>query len=168
LAFLGETPAGIEQNTGSPLLDRAQSKAPVYSRNRHYSKKGATPTTAGATPHPTNIPETTGETVSGENLTPDLTTYLEERYGRNFPLFNAPLAKQAIKRRIVGGLLPSDEDFGKVEDVVRGAGVGGKVVVEDDVYLYPCGMSAIWHAFDICRKVRRASGGKEGKSVCYG
>jgi cystathionine gamma-synthase len=44
----------------------------------------------------------------------------------------------------------------RIQDVARGASNanGKKAVTEDDVYLYPCGMSAIWHAHDICRKAR--------------
>ena len=64
--------------------------------------------------------------------------------------------------------MPSDEGFGEIEDVTRGAGFGKKAVTEEDVYLYPGGMSAIWHAHDLCRVARRTTGVKEGKSVCYG
>ena len=42
------------------------------------------------------------------------------------------------------------------------------MVTEDDVYLYPGGMSAIWHAHNLCRLARRAKGEAEGKSICYG
>ncbi|WWD16595.1 hypothetical protein CI109_101023 [Kwoniella shandongensis] len=181
LAFLGETPAGSQAaRPPTPPLDRPPSKAPI-NRNRHYSRRTpsvpATPTTASSsTLGSSSIASLAAsddlpiEPVREESLTPDLTTYLEERYGRNLPLFNAPLAKQALKRRIAGGLLPSDEDFGKIDDVARGAalGSGKKAVTEDDVYLYPTGMSAIWHAHDIARVARRRKGEKEGISVCYG
>lgn len=195
LAFLGETPAGSSPaRPPSPPqgTDRTGLKASSFSRNRHYAKRTtsfpaapSTPSTSASTScNVTTVPASTasvpptGSQISNvknderlatdENLTSELTTYLEERYGRNLPLFNAPLAKQALKRRIAGGLLPSDEDFGKVENVTRGAVNGGKSVTEDDVYLYPGGMSAIWHAHDIARKLRRSKGQKEGKSCCYG
>lgn len=177
LSFLGETPAGVQHRAPSPpTLERPASKAPS-SRNRHYSKKTGsvppTPTTPNESPYSTPQSSTVIEKplvdpITDENLTSDLTTYLEERYGRNLPLFNAPLAKQALKRRIAGGLLPSDEDYGKIEDVARGAGSGKKAVTEENVYLYPCGMSAIWHAHDISRVARKLQGEAEGKSVCYG
>jgi len=178
LAFLGEGPAGARAPT--PPQDRPTFKNAVSSRNRHYARaKPAAPvapaasSTIPAQPIPvapkTVIPETEGEKVVEENLTADLSTYLEERYGRNLPLFNAGLAKQALKRRIAGGFLPSDEDYGKGQDVTRGTVDAGKIAIsEDDVYLYPGGMSAIWHAHDICRKHRQATGEQEGKSVCYG
>lgn len=155
LAFLGESVNGAATApTGKNL----------YSKNRHYARSTQPPTPTFL-PTPSNPnPPTTTETITDDLLTADLTTYLEERYGRNLPLFNAPLAKQALKRRIAGGLLPSDEDYGKIADVTRG---GATAVTEDDVYLFPCGMSAIWHAHDIVRIARRREG-QEGKSVCYG
>ena len=173
LAFLGETPAGSQARAITPPPDRAQAKNLQYSRNRHYSRRTssipASPTTSTSfSAPPTPAQESKRDRVADEVLTPDLTTYLEERYGRNLPSFNAHLAKQALKRRIAGGLLPSDEGFGRVEDVARGAGSGRKAITEDDVYLYPGGMSAIWHAHDICRMARRATGEQEGKSICYG
>jgi len=175
LAFLREGPAGARAPT--PPQDRPVFKNVASSRNRHYARaKPVAPAAAPVTPiqptptaPKTAIPETASETVVEENLTADLSTYLEERYGRNLPLFNAGLAKQALKRRIAGGFLPSDEEYGKGQDVTRGTVDANKTAIsEDDVYLYPGGMSAIWHAHDICRKHRQAAGEQEGKSVCYG
>jgi len=173
LDFMGETPPGVKPQP--TVLEGAPTKNTHYSKNRHYGAKrqqsvSTTPSVSAPATPITPAPESAAKQIDGENLTPDLSTYLEERYGRNLPLFNAPLAKQALKRRIAGGLLPSDEDFGKVEDVPRGAeaGSGKKAVTPEDVYLYPGGMSAIWHAHDLCRKVRRTSGQAEGKSISYG
>jgi cystathionine gamma-synthase len=170
LDFMGETPPGVQPQPA--VQEAAPTKNSHYSKNRHYAKRqqsvSATSASIPATPA-TAIPDPMNKPINEENLTPDLSTYLEERYGRNLPLRNAPLAKEALRRRIAGGLLPSDEDFGKVDDVARGAAAGsGKAVTPEDVYLYPGGMSAIWHAHDICRKVRRASGEQEGKSISYG
>jgi cystathionine gamma-synthase len=172
LLFMGETPAGSSVSASAPPQERQGKNVHYYSKNRHYLRKQPSAPSTPALPQTPQVPQPptrhVDETVADELLTPDLTTYLEERYGRNLPLFNASLAKQALKRRIAGGLLPSDEDYGKIEDVARGAGAGKKAVREEDVYLYPGGMSAIWHAHDICRKARRRTGEAEGKSVCYG
>jgi len=172
LAFLGETPAGA---ASPPKTDDAAghlTQPPSlrgYSRNRHYGR--ATRSTAAAS---TTLPGASGAaaTVNSGSATPvpgvgvpdelasaDLPTYLEERYGRNLPLFNAPLAKQALKRRIAGGVLPSDAESEK--DIARG-------IAEDDVYLFPGGMSAIWHAHNVVRLARTGTGAAEGKSVCFG
>jgi cystathionine gamma-synthase len=181
LAFMGETPAGSTLPPVPTVQERQAKNVQYYSKNRHYARKASAPAPVSAsTPSPTTpslSPATPNahahaqhgdETVADELLTSDLATYLEERYGRNLPLFNAPLAKQALKRRIAGGLLPSDEDYGKIDDVARAGGGGKKAVRAEDVYLYPTGMSAIWHAHDICRRARRKSGEPEGKSICYG
>lgn len=173
LNFMGELPPGAQPSTPSTPLEAAPQKNSHYWKNRHYVKRQASvpPTPSGSVPPtPAQPSADTLAQIDGDDLSTDLTTYLEERYGRNLPLFNAPLAKQALKRRIAGGLLPSDEDFGKVDDVARGVaeGSGKKAVTPDDVYLYPGGMSAIWHAHNIARKVRRSTGEKEGKSISYG
>ncbi|ORX33640.1 putative cystathionine gamma-synthase [Kockovaella imperatae] len=160
LYLLGETPAG--STAASPTLDKDPGIR--SSRNRHYSRY-TTPLPSTSQQNAQQTGSTDDQIVEEENLTAELSTYLEERYGRNLPTFNAPLAKQALKRRIAGGLLPSDEGFGSA-DVTRGK--GNSIVKEEDVYLYPGGMSAIWHAHDISRIARRAKGEKEGKSVCFG
>ena len=177
LSFMGEGPAG---STVSPPPVPENSFKPT-SRNRHYARRtprgtsSALPSVTPSTPATPATPTTASsqtqqdddeeERIESAALTTDLTTYLEERYGRNLPLFNSGLAKQALRRRIAGGLLPSDEDYGKVQ-VSRG--LEGQAVTEEDVYLYPCGMSAIWHAFDIVRKACAARGETETKSVCFG
>lgn len=157
LAFLGEAPAGRSAPAAS------QAGKPVTGRNRHYARDSRY-----STPQTPTSPTTPGEPAEEKTISvpedvaaADLGTYLEERYGRNLPLFNAPLAKQALRRRIAGGLLPNDADF-EQGDIARGS------VTPDDVYLYPGGMSAIWHAHDVARRARRASGAKEGISACFG
>ena len=45
-------------------------------------------------------------------------------------------------------------------------GVGS--LTEDDVYLYPCGMSAIFHAYMAVLRTLEMDGRPAGKSVCFG
>lgn len=147
LAFMGETPGDNPEAAAKP----APPTRGGYSRNRHYSRAPVAESPAPKVELGVSAPE---EVV-------DLAGYLEERYGRNLPLFNAPLAKQALKRRIAGGLLPSDTEFGtQGSDMQR--------VTPDDVYLFPGGMSAIWHAHRVARLARQASPRAEGKSICFG
>jgi cystathionine gamma-synthase len=168
LSFMGEAPAGVAPEPAAPMEAQGKNATINWKNNRHYGRKtNAVPSASTPAAPPTTTSKRTEPQIPNENLTPDLTTYLEERYGRNLPLFNAHLAKHALKRRIAGGLLPSDEGFGAVADIRRGGG-DGKAVAEEDVFLYPTGMSAIWHAHDIVRRARRAEGRPEGKSVCYG
>lgn len=103
-----------------------------------------------------------------------LTRYVEERYGRNLDLSLAPLAKTAMRRRLAGVL--GDHEASEIsqklggkqkeERVVEGRGVEG--LGEKEVWLYPSGMSAIWHAHQLALKTRVREGGVVGKSVCFG
>jgi cystathionine gamma-synthase len=184
----GERPAAPAVNgsaqsiaTATATTASTSNAKSLYSRNRHYSRK---PSTA---PPPGTTTGTTGTTSAApiphndeESLSIDHATYLEERYGRNLPLTSVKLAKSALRRRIAGELVPHEDGSVAVataaqrseqpqphqHDLQRGG--KGKLVTEDDVYLYPTGMSAIWHAHAIAGALRERSGGRPGKSVCFG
>lgn len=94
----------------------------------------------------------------------DSTTFIEERFGRNLEIKFAEQAKAAVKRRIAGSLTADMA----LEDALamKSDGVGGRHLAEfseDDVYLYPCGMNAI---FNTHRLLMAARG--QYKSVMYG
>lgn len=99
----------------------------------------------------------------------DQSAYVEERYGRNLPASSAPLAKRALRRRIAGTLL-SDRDGATdagAPDVGPTAREGTNLS-EDDVFLYPSGMSSIFHAHQVALRWRQGSVEGVGKSVCFG
>lgn len=94
----------------------------------------------------------------------DSTQFVEERFGRNLELQFAETAKSAIKRRIAGSLtadVPLEDALGVAQDEVRKRDVAG--FSEDDIYLYPCGMNAIFHAH-----LGTLSARGEMKSVMFG
>jgi len=99
-------------------------------------------------------------------LCDDQSTYLEERYGRNLPQDSADFAKRALRRRIAGVLLrdeaPDWEVVGSPNSELRPS-TRGPGVTEEDVYLYPTGMAAIWSAHQTLFAVRPAA-----KSVAFG
>ncbi|KAG1171876.1 hypothetical protein G6F70_006472 [Rhizopus microsporus] len=104
-----------------------------------------------------------------EKVSEEQTTYLEERYGRNLPVQFAKNAKVALRRRIAGIL--TDVSVGdrlitsNVEEQRQLKGERGiQGLSEEDVYLYPCGMSAIFHAHQNAMAIGDAS----LKSVCFG
>ena len=101
-----------------------------------------------------------------DTLCDDQSTYLEERYGRNLPQDSADFAKRALRRRIAGVLLrdeaPDWEVVGSPNSELRPS-TRGPGVTEDDVYLYPTGMAAIWNAHQTVFAVRPAA-----KSVAFG
>lgn len=89
--------------------------------------------------------------------------FLEERFGRNLDISLLPQARSAIKRRIAGAL-SADHDiasqpFPAMESNTRGI----RNLREEDVYLYPCGMNAI---FNTHRLLLAARGSR--KSVEFG
>ncbi|GAA5824197.1 hypothetical protein JCM11251_001563 [Rhodosporidiobolus azoricus] len=108
-----------------------------------------------------------------------LARYVEERYGRNLDLSLAPLAKLAMRRRIAGVLREQPGEAIRVEDQPAAGAAGGAEtreestrgvvgLTEDDVWLYPCGMNAIFHAHQVAMEAKKRSGGEVGKSVCFG
>ncbi|GAA5942891.1 hypothetical protein JCM3775_001220 [Rhodotorula graminis] len=102
-----------------------------------------------------------------------LARYVEERYGRNLDLSLAPLAKLAMRRRIAGVLCEQPGEAIPVEDMgaddAREESTRGVVgLTEDDVWLYPCGMNAIFHAHQLAMSATRSDGKEVGKSVCFG
>ncbi|KAG2008623.1 cystathionine gamma-synthase [Coprinopsis cinerea AmutBmut pab1-1] len=148
--------------------------------NKHYSavKKGAQGVSSTSPRSPT-FPPISPTTTNGNGAVPANncgcgdedeamdSVYLEERYGRNLPLSAASFAKRALRRRVAGVLLcdvPDCQGTAGQEDLVVGPSTRGvKDVSENDVYLYPSGMTAIWSAHQVALG---ALG--EAKSVCFG
>ncbi|KZS87275.1 PLP-dependent transferase [Sistotremastrum niveocremeum HHB9708] len=138
-----------------PTITPSPSRAFSKPGNRHYSKK-STPNNPLARLH--------GWSEPSENLDQ---TYLEERYGRNLPAMSADIAKRTLRRRIAGVLVRDPYDSlrpGEGCSEQTGPSVRGiENVSEDDVFLYPSGMSAIWNAHQLALSVMPSA-----KSVCFG
>jgi cystathionine gamma-synthase len=90
--------------------------------------------------------------------------FLEERFGRNLDVSFVEGAKSAIRRRIAGALR-SDHELGGVAPLpdMKTNSRGIVELREDDVYLFPCGMNAIFNAHRALLGVRG-----EMKSVNFG
>ena len=120
---------------------------------RRYQKKDS----ADMSPH-----KTVNSTGALERK--DSVQFVEERFGRNLDLSLAANAKLAIRRRIAGALTANvdlQEALEMSKAPTRNAKVEG--FSEDDVYLYPCGMSSIFNTHRILMACR----GLE-KSISYG
>jgi cystathionine gamma-synthase len=90
--------------------------------------------------------------------------FVEERFGRNLNADLAAKAKLAIRRRIAGCLtddLELETALEKCEDM-SGQRVQG--LTEDDVFLYPTGMSSIFNT----HRILLANREKPRKSICFG
>ncbi|KAI1452974.1 PLP-dependent transferase [Annulohypoxylon moriforme] len=106
------------------------------------------------------------ETTADNGTTDSLETsrFLEERYGRNLDLSLVPNAKSAIRRRIAGVLttdvdLDSTTAFPTMDSNARGI----SNFKEDDIYLVPCGMNAIFTTHQTLLKAREPR-----KSINFG
>ncbi|KAG6856122.1 hypothetical protein H0H87_007277 [Tephrocybe sp. NHM501043] len=131
--------------------------------NKHYSVKSQS--------RPVSPPSVRAPILADEVLEPDHSVYLEERYGRNLPISYAASAKRALRRRIAGVLIQDthnnnqegEPSAGEKNLVVGPSSRGVADVSENDVYLYPTGMAAIWNAHHIASAIRPPA-----KSVCFG
>lgn len=82
-------------------------------------------------------------TLDDEELTIEQSVFVEERFGRNLPFELAKDARIALRRRIAGTLVGDVADE-PADHAVSARQVKG--ITEQDVYLFPCGMSSIFHA----------------------
>ena len=90
--------------------------------------------------------------------------FVEERFGRNLDVARSNNAKIAVRRRIAGSLTANVEPEVALDlppDEGRRRNVAG--FSEDDIYLYPTGMSAIFNTHRFMRKARG-----EMKSIDFG
>ena len=88
--------------------------------------------------------------------------FLAERYGRNLNLSQVENAKSAIRRRIAG-VLTHDVDLSKSLPAMDSNARGITNLNEDDIYLVPCGMNAIFTTHQLLLKAREPR-----KSVEFG
>lgn len=94
----------------------------------------------------------------------DSVQFVEERFGRNLDVSLAANAKLAIRRRI-SGALTANVDLHEALEMSRPPACKAQVegFSEENVYLYPCGMSSI---FNTHRTMMACRGPRE--SISYG
>ncbi|KAI5286215.1 hypothetical protein KEM55_000374, partial [Ascosphaera atra] len=91
----------------------------------------------------------------------ELDHFIEERFGRNLDPALADKAKLAVRRRISGSLRDNSELHVALNAEPAEVRISG--LSDDDVYLFPTGMSSI---FNTHRGLMKARG--QSKSICYG
>ncbi|OCL08707.1 cystathionine gamma-synthase [Glonium stellatum] len=127
---------------------------------KRYQKK----TSIDITGHPPVTKSPSPETPNGTAEVQEPTQFVEERFGRNLDLSLTSNAKLAIRRRIAGSLTANvglAEALTLEKDHERSRKVAG--FSEDDVYLYPTGMSSIFNSH---RNLMATRG--QLKSINYG
>lgn len=146
-----------EKNSGAAQsISQRPCKGP-----RRYQGKGSI---NGITRSPSTPSAASAETPPATNGVEDGRDYaqfIEERFGRNLSTLHAKQAKTAVRRRIAG-VLTADIELPEALETTSSEGrVAG--ISEDDVLLYPSGMSAIFNSHQILMNARGPM-----KSICFG
>lgn len=129
---------------------------------KRYQREKATNVLQGRLQSSPN--ETSGyKTTSGMERREQV-RFVEERFGRNLDYSLAMNAKLAIRRRIAGALT-ADVELEEALELTEPAPPGRQVhgFSEQDVYLYPTGMSSIFNIHRVCLSCLGNL-----KSICFG
>ncbi|CAG7938046.1 unnamed protein product [Penicillium nalgiovense] len=126
------------------------SQRPCKGPRRYQSVNGARKGSVGESPPKSNIED-------GR----DYAQFIEERFGRNLSTSLANQAKLAVRKRIAG-VLTADAELPEALETASSEGrVAG--ISEEDVLLYPSGMSAIFNAHQTLLATRG-----DLPSICFG
>ncbi|KAK8053421.1 Cystathionine gamma-synthase [Apiospora saccharicola] len=145
----------------SPALPNAK----VFRGPRRYQRPASIDATNGTNQFttPGQGGETNGSPTQGSDTeTIESSRFLEERFGRNLDLSYVSNAKSAIRRRIAG-VLSGDVDLTTKLPTMDSIARGVSNFREDDIYLTPCGMNAIFTAHQTLLKAREPR-----KSINFG
>jgi cystathionine gamma-synthase len=116
----------------------------------------------------TNHEPTPIEDRNPESEGKDYFQFVEERFGRNLNAKLASQAKLAIRRRI-SGCLTDDSDLDQALANSPSNCDSRQIGLRDqDVYLYPTGMSAIFNTHRVLLANAVAKGMEPRKSICFG
>ena len=98
----------------------------------------------------------------------DFAQFVEERFGRNLNIKLASQTKLAIRRRISGCLTDDAELEQALAKSPPNCDSRQTGLSDDDVYLYPTGMSSIFNTHRILLANAEAKGEPPRKSICFG
>ncbi|ODV89521.1 hypothetical protein CANCADRAFT_140289 [Tortispora caseinolytica NRRL Y-17796] len=92
--------------------------------------------------------------------------FMQERFGRTLSINQAGLAKMALRRRIAGTADDDKANASEEESIQTHAKPSTRKddMSENDVFLYPSGMSSIYNAHQLLMKICK----QPLKSVCFG
>jgi cystathionine gamma-synthase len=142
----------VDQTTLQPTSNDFEKTFKGPRRYRKASSDKTLQQTQNVAPDGTDChhsPSSSGNTESRES-----SQFLEERFGRNLDVSFVDNAKSAIRRRIAGSLV-EEVDLTAASSPGTDLKMRGDLgLSEFDVYLYPCGMSAIFHTHRILLEAR--------------
>ncbi|OBT83560.1 hypothetical protein VE02_06947 [Pseudogymnoascus sp. 03VT05] len=151
----------VEKSTLKHATDEQQNfhKGPKrYRRGMSIDKTGSPPKVGGPASNGTSE-----KSPSVSNADKEFSQFVEERFGRNLDVSFLGNAKSAIKRRIAGSLVGSVDLSTGFNSTMDASARGVSGLSEDDVYLYPCGMNAIFNAHQLLLEAREPL-----KSISFG
>jgi cystathionine gamma-synthase len=142
----------------------------VYTKGPRRYQKQKTTSQNGIIHHHSTADSQTSEAQRTAVEDKDFAQFVEERFDRNLNIKLASKAKRAIRRRISGCLI-DDSDLEQALATSSPDGDSNKRqrgLSEDDVYLYPCGMSSIFNVHQMLLATAEAKGQEPRTSVCFG
>ncbi|OKL63404.1 Cystathionine gamma-synthase [Talaromyces atroroseus] len=129
----------------------ADGKPSIFSKGpRRYQQRAPTP----------REPDHGSKTVESSDGR-EYSEFVEERFGRNLSTTLANNAKRAVRRRIAGSLTANVDLHEALESEAASGRIAG--LTEEDVFLYPGGMSSIFNTHRTLLNTRGSL-----KSICFG
>lgn len=157
---LGALERGLLVEEKNPVSADTMSQRPCKGPRRYQGKSSFSGTTRSPPTSTTPSADPTSAANGVEDGRDDA-QFIEERFGRNLSISKANQAKIAVRRRIAGVLTADVE----LPEALEAASSEGRVagISEDDVFLYPSGMSAIFNAHQTLLSAQAPS-----QSICFG
>lgn len=144
----------IEIHQAATPNDAIFCKGPRRYRGKSFTSHIADPTNG----HANGVPPNSAVDNS------DQSRFIEERFGRNLDFGKASAAKLAVRRRIAGALVTNVDLDGNLEaETDRSTMRQVEGFSEDDVYLFPTGMSSIFNSHQALMQARQPE-----KSIMWG
>ena len=148
---------------GLLLLDDG-SKSPIQKPCRGPRRYQRPQSVDAGKPNGASAPNGGTPQPGGEREVQETSRFLEERFGRNLDVSFVEPAKSAIRRRIAGALCGSHGLSKSPQPEMESNTRGVVNLREGDVYLFPCGMNAIYNAHRALLNAR----GRNLKSINFG
>ncbi|KAJ5594540.1 uncharacterized protein N7459_000748 [Penicillium hispanicum] len=145
-----------KSSTTAESISQRRCKGP-----RRYQGRGSLNGISRSPSTPTVSSPDTPSAINSVEDDRDYAQFIEERFGRNLSTLHASQAKLAVRRRIAG-VLTADVELSEALETASSEGrVAG--ISEDDVLIYPSGMSAIFNSHQTLMNTRGLL-----KSICFG
>jgi cystathionine gamma-synthase len=152
------------------LVDKTTLRSPQNEQQRlckgpkRYQRGGSIDKTPSSLHGTTTKPANSHDKLADDSAeAKESSQFVEERFGRNLNMSLIDNARSAIRRRIAGSLTGDIDLTAPLTSQMEVSTRGVTGLSEEDVYLYPCGMNAIFHTHQMMLQARGPL-----KSICFG